>query len=78
MPTWASCAIRNIRKILKFQQLLELQEPEAGFMLAVGLDFGKQSKSQLRLPLTQPQCFITSTSRKGIDESFGPMRKRSL
>ncbi len=42
------------------QQLSELQEPEAGFMLAVGLDFGKQSRSQLRLPLAQPQGFVTS------------------
>ena len=42
------------------QQLFELQEPEAGFMLAVGLDFGKQSRSQLRLPLAQPQGFVTS------------------
>ena len=29
-------------------------------MLAVGLDFGKQSRSQLRLPLAQPQGFVTS------------------
>ena len=42
------------------QQLFKLQEPEAGFMLAVGLDFGKQPKSQLCLPLTQSQCFVTS------------------
>ena len=42
------------------QQLFELQEPEAGFMLAVGLDFGKQSRSQLRLPLAQPPGFVTS------------------
>ena len=29
-------------------------------MLAVGLDFSKQSRSQLRLPLTQSQTFVTS------------------
>ena len=41
-------------------QLFELQEPDAGFMLAVGLDFGKQSRSQLRLPLAQSRGFVTS------------------
>ena len=42
------------------QQLFELQEIEAGYMLTVGLDFGKHSKTQLRPPLAQSRSSATS------------------